>query len=212
MSALETLESQRKEMKKAIKNLLETGELTCEDEDFDKTEFLLRLHPRLMSIIKNYEWSEDNPENGMSQFELMNAEGRARNGETGRELRSDVTANSVVFKHKSAAIYQLYKTISSIICTIIDNLKDPHERVMFNMLFIEGKRPNDVMKYLERGYRSDLHAIGSTTCWDKRRRGIKIVAASLKLAGVLDVVKEDERQSRLTKQIKYRMVFSEWDE
>jgi hypothetical protein len=67
----------------------------------------------------------------MSLFELMNAEGRARNGEHGRELHRDVTADSIVLKHKQAAIYQLYKTISGIICNIIDNMKDPHERVIF---------------------------------------------------------------------------------
>ncbi|MDB5054958.1 MAG: hypothetical protein JWM44_3008 [Bacilli bacterium] len=85
MSALATLDSQRKEMNTAIKNLLKTGELVCEDEDFARAEYLLRLHPTMMSIIKNYEWSQDNQENGMSLFELMNAEGRARNGEHGRD-------------------------------------------------------------------------------------------------------------------------------
>jgi hypothetical protein len=43
MSALATLDSQRKEMNTAIKNLLKTGELVCEDEDFARAEFLLRL-------------------------------------------------------------------------------------------------------------------------------------------------------------------------
>lgn len=211
MSALTLLEDQRKEMHLALKRLLKTGELTVEEEDFEKTEYLLQLHPKMMSVIESYEWSQENPENGMSQFELMNAEGYARRGEHGRELVSDVTANSAVLKEKSAATFQLYKTISNTICVIIDNLKDPHMRAMFNMLFVEGKRPQEVMGYLEEGYSKELFAIGTTTCWDKRRKGIRIVTASLKLAGVLEVVKEDERESRIKKHIVYRMVYSEWD-
>jgi hypothetical protein len=212
VGALAIFEDQKKEMHKAFKMLFKSGELVIEDEDFEKTEYLLHLHPTMMSVIKNYEWSQVNQENGMSQFELMNAEGNARHGEHERELNSDVTADSVVLKHKAAAIYQLYKTISNTICIVIDNLKDPHEGLIFKLLFIDGKKAGDVVKYMDRGYRSDIHPIAVTTCYEKRRKGIKKIAASLKLAGVLEVVKVDERESRIKKQVKYRMAFSQWEE
>jgi hypothetical protein len=210
MSALAIFENQKKEMDKALKMLFKSGELVLEDEDIEKAEYLLRLHPA-MSVIKSYEWSQSNKENGMSQFELMNTEGNARKGEHGRELNTDVTANSAVLNQKSAAIYQLYKVISNTICIIIDNLKNPHEGLIFKMLFIDGKSVSDAAKYLERGYRSDIHPIQGTTFFDKRRKALRKVAASLKLASILEVVEEDDTQTRIKKHIVYRMVFSEWD-
>jgi hypothetical protein len=211
MSALAIFDVQKKEMHKALKMLFNSGELVLEAEDFEKTEYLLRLHPTMMTVIKNYEWSQENSENGMSQFELVNLEGNARKGEHGRETITDVTANSAVLKEKSAAIYQLYKTISNTICIVIDNLKDPHEGLLFKMLFIDGKKTGDVVKYLSRGYRSDIHPIQGTTCMDKRRKGLRKMAASLKLAGVLEVVQVDERESRIKNRIIYKLVFAEWD-
>lgn len=68
------------------------------------------------------------------------------------------------------------------------------------------------MRYLEQGYRGDLLAIGNTTCWDKRRKGIKRVVASLKLASVLDYIEQDERESRIKKCVKCRLVLNEWDD
>ncbi|MDB5053293.1 MAG: hypothetical protein JWM44_1343 [Bacilli bacterium] len=209
MSAIALIESQRKEMHAAIKKLLKTGELELLDEDIEKAEYLLHKHPIMDSIIRAYEHSQKEWENnGLSQYALANAEGNARR-EHGREQYADVTANSVVLADKSDAIYTLYKTISNILRSVIDGLKDNHEREIFHQLFIEGKRSNEVVKYMERGYH--LYPIGATTAWEKRRRALKKVAASLKLAGVLEVVKEDERESRIQKKVVYRIVFEEWD-
>jgi hypothetical protein len=71
------------------------------------------------------------------------------------------------------------------------------------LLFIDGKKSGDVVKYLGRGYKTDIHAIAPTTCFDNRRRGIKKIAASLQLAGVLEVIRLDERESRIRNQIKH---------
>ena len=80
------------------------------------------------------------------------------------------------------------------------------------MLYVDGKKIGDVVKYMGRGYKSNIHAIAPTACFKKRRKAIKKVAAALKLAGVLEVVKVDERESRIRKQLKYRMAYSQWEE
>jgi hypothetical protein len=64
----------------------------------------------------------------------MNSEGYALKGEHGREPYADVTANSNVLKQQSAAVYKLYKTISSTICVVIDNLKGSHEELTFRFV------------------------------------------------------------------------------
>jgi hypothetical protein len=53
------------------------------------------------------------------------------------EKESLMLLNSAVLIQKAAA---MYKTISKTICNDIDNLKDPHEALIFKMLFIYGKK------------------------------------------------------------------------
>lgn len=209
MSAVATIEKQRQEMQVHIKNLLKTGGLEVTDEDVEKTNFLLELHPSIMNLISDFEFSQQHLEHGFSQFELVNAEGAAR-FEHGQELNKDTTANAAVLEQKSQAIYQAYKSISSVIANIITNMRDPHERVMYQMMYIEGRRPVEVARYLEQGHK-DLHAIGMTTVWDKKRRGLKRVAASLKLCGALNLVGEEITQQRRTHRKQYRLLLSEWD-
>jgi transposase len=221
MKAISEIETQRKELNSHIKNLFKTGELEITDADIDKTLFLLELNPSITNLIEDYEFSQEQMTNGMTLYQLMNAEGNARYGEHGQELQKDVTADSVVLDHKSQAIYQVYKSISSIIHKVVNNLKDDHERKILHMLFIEGKIAVDAVQYMESGY-ANLRPIFPTTFWDKRRGALKKVAASLKMAGVLELVgeKNDSDSKSLNKptrsrrqyvNMRFRLVFTEWD-
>jgi transposase len=216
MKAIAEIEDQRVALNSHIKTLFKTGSLEITDEELDKTLFLLELHPTISDLIADYEFAQQQMENGMNLYELMNAEGNARYGEHGQELNKDVTADSVVLKDKSQAIYQVYKSISTILQNVINNLRDPHERMIFGLLFVDGRRYLEAVQYLEQGH-PGLYGISPTGFAEKRKRGLKKLAASLKLSGVIALVGEEIETDKNTirkthfNRKQFRLVFTEWE-
>ncbi|WP_339307646.1 hypothetical protein [Paenibacillus sp. FSL R5-0519] len=167
-----------------------------DEVDIRKTKWLLGKYVDMMDIIQNYEFALRQIENGMSAYELLSAEGSVAKRETGHELTSDVTANSVIMKDKRHANYELYVFISNNVRFAINNLKDVHEGVAARLLFLEGKKYLKAQEYMEKGYRKGVPGIAATTFADKRRRAIANIANSLKFNRTLDFVTIDYGRGR----------------
>lgn len=168
------------------------------EEDIRKTKWLLEKYADMVDICRNYEIAMNEMENGLSAYELLSAEGSVAKRETGQELTSDVTANSVVLKDKREANYKFYLAITNIVRGVINNIRDPHESLAAKLLFIEGKKYLKAQTYMEKGYKKEVPGISATTFADKRRRAIAKIATSLKVNRTLDFVVIDYGRGRNT--------------
>jgi hypothetical protein len=177
-------------------------------ENEKKAEFLLKFHPTMITIIRDYEKVESTKQSSLSQDDISNAYGQAGH-EHGRELYRDVTANTVVLKHKRAAIYSLYKQLSEIIHIVIDSIVDQQAKTIAQMLFIKGVRHKETLEYLSKGYSSKLGVIPASTFAYKRRLAIREISASLEILGILELILKNEGAGRC-KKLQYRINLEEW--
>lgn len=194
MVADEILNGDGKNDLKAIIQLKFFDDVT--EEDIRKTIWLLSSYVSWIDIIKNYEFAMKEMENGMSQYDLLCAEGSVAKRITGQELIADVTANAVILKDERHIYYKLYVAVTNIIRFAINNIRDPHESLISRFLFLEGMKYGKAQQYMEKGYRKDIPAIQATTFAEKRRRAIKSITNSLLLNRTLDFVIIDYGRGR----------------
>jgi hypothetical protein len=162
------------------------------EEDVIKTKWLLKLYPGMLDIIKNYELNNRTSKSGMTEYDLSTAHGTLGKRESGQEIVSDVTANSVVLKDKREVLYRYYKERSRVLGGVINNIRDPHESMIAKLLFVEGMKCKRAQGHMTRIKRTDdIYPIGTTTFFEKRRNIIKNIANSLKINRELDLIEID---------------------
>jgi hypothetical protein len=167
-----------------------------EQDDIRKTKWLLNKYADLVDVIKNYEYSLQQLENGMAAYDLLSAEGSVAKRVTGQELTADVTANAVLLKDQRHVNYKFYQFITNNIKFAINNMRDKHEGLIAKLLFLDGMKYLKAQQYMEKGYRKDIPGISATTFADKRRRAIANIANSLKINRTLDFVTIDYGRGR----------------
>ncbi|MEK4513307.1 hypothetical protein [Paenibacillus sp. FSL K6-2524] len=161
------------------------------EDDIRKTKWLLGKHTDMIDLIGNYEYSLKQMKSGFSEYDYVAAEGSVAKRETGHELTADVTANSVILKDKRYKIYQFYLFITNNIKYAINNMRDPHENKIAELLFINGTKYLKAQEYMKKGYKKELYGISDNTFADKRRKAIANIATSLKYNRTLDFVTID---------------------
>ncbi|MEK3849899.1 MULTISPECIES: hypothetical protein [Paenibacillus] len=164
--------------------------------DIRKTKWLLNKYTDLIDVIKNYEYSLQQLENGMAAYDLLSAEGSVAKRVSGQELTADVTANAVLLKDQRHVNYKFYQFLTNNIKFAINNMRDKHEGLIAKLLFLDGMKYLKAQQYLEKGYRKDIPPISATTFADKRRRVIVNIANSLKTNRTLDFVTIDYGRGR----------------
>ncbi|WP_397346199.1 hypothetical protein [Paenibacillus polymyxa] len=167
-----------------------------EQDDIRKTKWLLNKYTDLMDVIKNYEYSLQQLENGMAAYDLLSAEGSVAKRVSGQELTADVTANTVILKDQRHINYKFYQFITNNVKFAINNIRDKHEGLIAKLLFLDGMKYLKAQQYLEKGYRKDIPGISATTFADKRRKAIESIAKSLKVNRTLDFVAIDYGRGR----------------
>ncbi|MEE4566845.1 hypothetical protein AAIH69_13670 [Paenibacillus sp. MABNS29] len=167
-----------------------------EQDDIRKTKWLLNKYTDLIDVIKNYEYSLQQLENGMTAYDLLSAEGSVAKRVSGQELTADVTANAVLLKDQRHVNYKFYQFLTNNIKFAINNMRDKHEGLIAKLLFLDGVKYLKAQQYLEKGYRKDIPPISATTFADKRRRVIVNIANSLKTNRTLDFVTIDYGRGR----------------
>ncbi|URJ50714.1 hypothetical protein [Paenibacillus polymyxa] len=165
-------------------------------DDISKTKWLLNKYTDLIDVIKNYEYSLQQLENGMAAYDLLSAEGSVAKRVSGQELTADVTANAVLLKDQRHVNYKFYQFLTNNIKFAINNMRDKHEGLIATLLFLDGMKYLKAQQYLEKGYRKDIPPISATTFADKRRRVIVNIANSLKTNRTLDFVTIDYGRGR----------------
>jgi hypothetical protein len=165
-------------------------------EDLTKTLWLLKQYVKWIDVIRNYEFAMKEMERGMSQYDLLAAEGNVAKRISGHEITADVTANAVVLKDERHVYYKYYLAITNIIKFAINNIRDPHEGLIAKLLYLEGTKYGKAQLYLEKGYRKDVYPIQATTFAERRRKAIKNIASSLSLNRTLDLVMIDYGRGR----------------
>ncbi|MFT9370109.1 hypothetical protein [Paenibacillus polymyxa] len=160
--------------------------------DIRKTKWLLNKYTDLIDVIKNYEYSLQQLENGMTAYDLLSAEGSVAKRVSGQEL----TANAVLLKDQRHVNYKFYQFLTNNIKFAINNMRDKHEGLIAKLLFLDGVKYLKAQQYLEKGYRKDIPPISATTFADKRRRVIVNIANSLKTNRTLDFVTIDYGRGR----------------
>jgi len=158
------------------------------EEDIRKTKWLLERYTDMIDICKNYEIAQKEIQNGLTAYELLSAEGIVAKRESSEDLYANIPANALVLKDKRHVIYMFYKRITNIIRQVVANIRDPHEALIAQLLFLEGMRYLKAQEYMEKGYRKDIYPISATTFAEKRRKAITNIANSLKINGTLDLV------------------------
>ncbi|MMZ51418.1 hypothetical protein D1872_131560 [compost metagenome] len=167
-----------------------------EQDDIRKTKWLLNKYTDLIDVIKNYEYSLQQLENGMAAYDLLSAEGSVAKRVSGQELTADVTANAVILKDQRHINYKFYQFITNNVKFAINNMRDKHEGLISKLLFLDGMKYLKAQQYMKNGYRSDIPSISETTFADKRRRAIANIANSLKINRTLDFVTIDYGRGR----------------
>ncbi|MFB5761119.1 hypothetical protein [Paenibacillus medicaginis] len=165
-------------------------------EDIRKTKWLLGKYTDMIDVIKNYEYSQKQIENGMSAYDLLAAEGSVAKRVTGQELTADVTANAVLLKDQRHINYKFYLFITNNIRFAINNIRDPHEGLVAKLLFVDGLKYLKAQQYMKKGYRKDIPGIAETTFSEKRRKAIVNIANSLNVNRTLDFVTIDYGRKR----------------
>lgn len=128
--------------------------------DIRKTKWPLNKYTDLIDVIKNYEHSLEQIENGMSAYDLLSAEGSVAKRITGQELTADVTANTVLLKDQRHINYRFYLLITNNIYFAISNIRDAHERLAAKLLFLDGMKYLKAQQYMSREYKRDSWYIG----------------------------------------------------
>ncbi|APB75609.1 hypothetical protein [Paenibacillus polymyxa] len=164
--------------------------------DIRKTKWLLNKYTDLIDVIKNYEYSLQQLENGMAAYDLLSAEGSVAKRVSGQELTADVTANAVLLKDQRHVNYKFYQFLTNNIKFAINNMRDKHEGLIAKLLFLDGMKYLKAQQYLEKGYRKDIPGISATTFADKRRKTIESIAKSLKVNRTLDFITIDYGRGR----------------
>ncbi len=160
------------------------------EEDVIKTKWLLKLYPGMLDIIKNYELNNNTLTDGMTEYDLAAAHGSGKK-ENEQDI-SNVTANTVILKDKREVLYRFYKERSRVLSGVINNIRDPHEKMIAKLLFIDGMKSKRAQAHMTRIKRTDdIWPIGTTTFFEKRRNIIKNIANSLKLNRELDLIEID---------------------
>ncbi len=167
-------------------------------DDVRKTLWLLRMYPEMKDVIRNYELAKEHMRGGMSEYDLASAHGGAKRV-TGQEITSDITANTVVLKDNREILFLFYKKIAAIVGGVINNIRDPHQKMIAKLLWEEGmksKRATAKMKRIKQT--DDIWPISETTFFEKRRKVIEQVTKSLSINGTLDFVVIDYGLGRIS--------------
>ncbi|MNJ66807.1 hypothetical protein D3C77_629180 [compost metagenome] len=104
----------------------------------------------------------------------------------------------MILKYKRPELYFLYNTLSQIIQSSINNLVNPYERTILELLYIKGARYLVAQSYMGKGYRNDMYPISGSTFAERRRAAIKKIAHSFQILGLLDLVRAEYRIGELS--------------
>ncbi|MEK4196161.1 hypothetical protein NYE59_23990 [Paenibacillus sp. FSL L8-0323] len=170
----------------------------ADTEDIRKTIWLLNIYRTIKGLVDSYEFVlNQKSQNGLNEFDMSGVEGAVKRLSTSDPV-SNLPANVLIAKEARHNNYLLYKQITEAVAHAANNVKDPHENKIVQLLFVGDKkfRYKDAVEYMRRGYKTLAYGIEATTFAEKRRRVIASLANTLLFNGTLDFVTIDYGRGR----------------
>jgi hypothetical protein len=84
--------------------------------------------------------------------------------------------------------YKACKVLTEFIQSLVDSLYSPYERLAVQKRYIEGEKDRVVCEFLQDEEKTGFPAIQGTTYYEHKRRGLRRITKSLKIAGILEVI------------------------
>lgn len=165
----------------------------ADQEDIRKTIWLLHSYRTIKGLIDNYEFVLSQPlENGLNEFDMAGVEGAVKRLNTNDPV-SNLAANVLIAKEARHLNYLLYKRVTEAVLHAANNVVDPHEHMIVQLLFVGERkyRYKDAVEYMRKGYKTVAYGIEATTFAEKRRKVIASLANTLLFNGTLDYVTID---------------------
>lgn len=165
----------------------------ADQEDIRKALWLLNSYRTIKGLVDSYEFVLKQPqENGLNDFDMAGVEGAVKRLSTSDHI-SNLPANVLIAKETRHLNYMLYKRVTDAVLHAANNVVDPHEHMIVQLLFIGERkyRYKDAVEYMRKGYKTVAYGIEATTFAEKRRKVIASLANTLLFNGTLDYVTID---------------------
>ncbi|OME07512.1 hypothetical protein BSK60_31310 [Paenibacillus odorifer] len=165
----------------------------ADTEDIRKTIWLLNIYRTIKGLVDSYEFVlNQKSQNGLNEFDMSGVEGAVKRLSTSDPV-SNLPANVLIAKEARHNNYLLYKRVTEAVAHASNNVIDPHENKIVQLLFVGERkyRYKDAVEYMRRGYKTVAYGIEATTFAEKRRKVIASLANTLLFNGTLDYVTID---------------------
>ncbi|MEK4881446.1 MULTISPECIES: hypothetical protein [Paenibacillus] len=170
----------------------------ADQEDIRKTIWLLNSYRTIKGLVDSYEFVLKQPqENGLNDFDMAGIEGAVKRLGSSDSI-SNLPANVLIAKETRHLNYVLYKRITEAVMHAANNIIDPHEFKIVELLFTGERkfRYKDAVEYMRHERKKGIYSIEATTFAEKRRKVIASLANTLLFNGTLDYVTIDYGRGR----------------
>ncbi|OKP95412.1 hypothetical protein [Paenibacillus sp. P46E] len=170
----------------------------ADEEDIRKALWLLSSYRTIKGLVVSYEFVLKQPqENGLNDFDMAGIEGAVKRLSSSDHI-SNLPANVLIAKETRHLNYMLYKRVTDAVLHAANNVVDPHEHMIVQLLFVGERkyRYKDAVEYMRKGYKTVAYGIEATTFAEKRRKVIASLANTLLFNGTLDYVTIDYGRGR----------------
>ncbi|MEC0169737.1 hypothetical protein [Paenibacillus graminis] len=167
--------------------------INADKEDIRKALWLLNSYRAIKGLVDSYEFVlKQQPENGLNDFDMAGVEGAVKRLSSSDHI-SNLPANVLIAKETRQLNYMLYKRVTDAVLHAANNVVDPHEHMIVQLLFVGERkyRYKDAVEYMRKGYKTVAYGIEATTFAEKRRKVIASLANTLLFNGTLDYVTID---------------------
>jgi hypothetical protein len=140
--------------------------------DVELTNKLLKAYPAMKKVVLDYE--------ATGAHLLLQFDSKAP------KTLLALTAS----KSKGAKEYKACKVITDFIQSLVDGLYFPYERLAIQKRYFEGAKDRVAITLLQDEEKTGYPAIQGSTYYEHKRRGVRRIAKSLKIVGILEVIPE----------------------
>jgi hypothetical protein len=169
----------------------------ADQEDIRKTIWFLSSYRTIKGLVDDYEFAiKRKLENGLNEFDMAGLEGAVKRLNTSDHV-SNLPVNVLIAKETQHLNYLLYKLVTEAVAHAANNIIDPHEYKIVQLLFVGERkyRYKDAVEYMRKGYKTVAYGM-ATTFAEKRRKVIASLANTLLFNGTLDYVTIDYGRGR----------------
>lgn len=170
----------------------------ADQEDIRKALWLLNSYRTIKGLVDDYEFTlKKKLENGLNEYDMAGVEGAVKRLNSSDHI-SNLPVNVLIAKETRHLNYLLYKLVTEAVMHATNNIIDPHEFKIVELLFTGERkfRYKDAVEYMRHERKKGIYSIEATTFAEKRRKVIASLANTLLFNGTLDYVTIDYGRGR----------------